>query len=177
VAEGAVRIGIRLGVTGHDLETVRLGGLLHDLGKIGVPDAILLKPRELTRVEFEQIKRHPAIGAEIVRPLDPYTAPEPVVLHHHERLDGHGYPDGLRGSAIPLAARIVSVSDAFDAITTDRPYRAGRSADTAMEILREGRGSQWDPDAVDAFESVRLEAYDDEAATNGHAVEWETALD
>src|SRR5437762_4153674 len=151
VAERAVRVAELLNFAAHEIETVRLGGLLHDLGKIAVPDAILLKPGPLTREEFEQIKVHPVIGAEIVRPLGPYSAPEPVVLHHHERLDGGGYPGGLKGNAIPLAARIVSVSDAFDAITTDRPYRSGRPVEVALQILSDGKGSQWDPDAVDAF--------------------------
>jgi putative two-component system response regulator len=151
VAERAVRVAHVMGLSGLQLETVRLGGLLHDLGKIGVPDAILLKPGILTRDEFEQIKLHPGIGAEIVRPLGPFSAPEPVVLHHHERLDGAGYPDGLRGDGIPLAARIVAVSDAFDAITSDRPYRAVRTPEVGLQILRDGRGSQWDPAAVDAF--------------------------
>jgi putative two-component system response regulator len=151
VAERAVRVARALGASALLLETVRLGGLLHDLGKIAVPDAILLKPGALTREEFERIKVHPRIGAEIVKPLDPFSAPEPVVLHHHERLDGRGYPDGLRGGAIPLAARIVAVSDAFDAITSDRPYRGVQPPDVALQILRDGRGSQWDPDVVDAF--------------------------
>jgi putative two-component system response regulator len=153
VAERAVRVAQALHVTVHQLETVRLGGLLHDLGKIAVPDAILLKPGTLTREEFEQIKVHPSIGAEIVKPLDPFSAPEPVVLHHHERLDGRGYPEGLRGTEIPLGARIVAVSDAFDAITSDRPYRGGEPPDVALQILRDGRGTQWDPDVVDAFTS------------------------
>ena len=136
------------------IETVRLGGLLHDLGKIAVPDRVLLKPGPLNREEFAFIRKHPETGAVIVRPLEPFTAPEAVVLHHHERLDGKGYPSGLRGSEIPIAARIVSVSDAFDAITSDRPYRAGKSVDTAMQILQDGRGSQWDPEVVDAFSAL-----------------------
>ena len=111
----------------------------------------------LTREEFEQIKVHPQIGAEIVRPLGPFSAPEPVVLHHHERLDGHGYPAGLRGDAIPLGARIVAVSDAYDAITSERPYRTGRLPEVAFQILRDGRGSQWDPDAVDAFLGIDVD--------------------
>jgi len=158
VAERAVRVAMALGLNLHQLETVRLGGLLHDLGKIAVPDAILLKPGVLTRDEFEQIKIHPRIGAEIVRPLDPFSAPEPVVLHHHERLDGRGYPDGLRGTEIPLGARIVAVADAFDAITSDRPYRVNRSAEVALQILRDGRSSQWDPDVVDAFTDLYEDA-------------------
>lgn len=169
VADRALRTARALGLGAAMLETVRLGGLLHDLGKVAVPDSVLLKPGPLTREEFEHIRRHPATGAEIVRPLGPFSAPEPVVLHHHERLDGSGYPDGLRGSAIPLAARIVSVSDAFDAITSDRPYRRGRDAQTALQVLRDGRGSQWDPEIVDAFTQVA------HAAGQAEATEGSTA--
>jgi putative two-component system response regulator len=169
VAERAVKVAKALGVSRHDRETVRLGGLLHDLGKIAVPDSILLKPGSLTREEFEQIKVHPRIGAEIVRPLDPFSAPEPIVLHHHERLDGRGYPEGLKGDQIPLGARIVAVSDAYDAITTERPYRPVRPAEVALQILRDGRGSQWDPDAVDAFISIYEGTLDAEPATDAPA--------
>lgn len=151
VAERAVRVAQLLSLNGQQLETVRLGGLLHDLGKIAIPDSILLKPDRLSRKEFEQIKVHPRVGAEIVRPLDPFSAPEPVVLHHHERFDGNGYPYALRGDRIPLGARVVAVSDAYDAITSNRPYRGIRAPEVALQILRDGRGSQWDPDAVDAF--------------------------
>jgi putative two-component system response regulator len=151
VADRAVEVALRLGVEEHEAETVRLGGLLHDLGKIAVPDRILLKPGRLDRAEFALVKRHPEAGAEIVRPLRSFETPEPVVLHHHERFDGTGYPYGLRGAAIPLAARIVSVADAFDAMTTDRPYRKGRRAEVALQRLEDGRGEQWDPDVVDAF--------------------------
>ena len=154
VANRAVRTATALGAAAPLIETVRLGGLLHDLGKIAVPDRVLLKPGPLNREEFAFVRMHPETGAGIVRPLEPYTAPQPVVLHHHERLDGKGYPAGLRGAQIPVAARIVSVSDAFDAITSDRPYRAGNSVETAMQILRDGRGGQWDPEVVDAFTSV-----------------------
>ena len=151
VADRAVRVANLLGLSGTVLESVRLGGLLHDLGKIAVPDHILLKPGPLTREEFELVKLHPETGAQIVHPLGPFGGPEPVVLHHHERLDGRGYPGALRGDAIPLAARIVSVSDAFDALTSDRPYRRGRAVELALQVLRDGAGTQWDPQVVDAF--------------------------
>src|ERR1019366_3266991 len=130
-------------------EVVRLGGLLHDLGKIGVPDRILLKPGVLTRREFDLVKTHPMTGAEIVKPLAAYGSPERVVLHHYERFDGTGYPFGLGGTDIPLGAPVVAVSDAFDAITTDRPYRPSRPIADALAILESGRGSHWDPDAGD----------------------------
>ncbi len=151
VAERAVGVAGALGVTSDKTETIRLGGLLHDLGKIAVPDRVLLKRSGLTREEFELIKVHPTTGAEIVRPLASFSAPEPVVLHHHEHYDGSGYPEGLKAQAIPIGARIVAVADAFDAITTDRPYRQGLPMEVGLQMLADGRGSQWDPDVVDAF--------------------------
>jgi putative two-component system response regulator len=172
VANRAVGTAMALGVAGPTIETVRLGGLLHDLGKIAVPDRVLLKPGPLNREEFAFIRKHPETGAVIVHPLEPFSAPEAVVLHHHERLDGKGYPAGLRGTEIPLAARIVSVSDAFDAITSDRPYRSGKSVETAMQILRDGRDGQWDPDVVEAFTGLYaggdgIDAVDDDGPGGG----------
>lgn len=175
VADRAVRVGAALGMESQALEAVRLGGLLHDLGKIAVPDRVLLKRGQLSREEFALVRRHPETGAEIVRPLRAFSAPEPVVLHHHEKFDGTGYPYGLRGEEIPLAARVVAVADAFDAMTTDRPYRAGRPLAEAFERLRAGRAQQWDPDAVDAFlglyagsdpEEAPPSARDDASATS-----------
>jgi putative two-component system response regulator len=154
VAERAVTVAQALGVSPTALEAVRLGGLLHDLGKIAVPDRVLLKRGSLTRREYDLVKTHPSAGAEIVRPLGSFSAPGPVVLHHHERFDGAGYPHGLHGDSIPLAARIVAVADAFDAMTTDRPYRASLPVEEAFQRLRDGRASQWDPETIDAFLSI-----------------------
>ncbi len=151
VAERAVNTATSLGLTGTAVESVRLGGLLHDLGKIAIPDAVLLKPGPLTQAEFEVIKIHPERGAEIVRPLQMHADPVLTILHHHERWDGTGYPYGLKAEAIPFAARIVAVADTFDALTTDRPYRDGTTPERAFEVLRAGRASQWDPDVIDAF--------------------------
>jgi putative two-component system response regulator len=151
VADRAVEVARRVGMSERDVEGVRLGGLLHDLGKIAVPDSVLLKKGPLDRAEFALVKKHPEAGAEIVRPLRAFSGPEPAVLHHHEHFDGTGYPYGLKGSAIPLAARIVAVADAFDAMTTDRPYRAAITPIGAFQRLEDGRGEQWDPDIVDVF--------------------------
>jgi putative two-component system response regulator len=169
VAQRAVTVAQALGVSPGALETVRLGGLLHDLGKVAVPDRVLLKRGSLSRREYDLVKTHPAAGAEIVRPLESFSAPEPVVLHHHERFDGAGYPHSLRGTSIPVAARIVAVADAFDAMTTDRPYRVSLPVAEALQRLRDGRASQWDPDAIDAFISIFGETTD----VNGHGDEQE----
>jgi len=157
VADRSVEVARRMGMSEREIEGVRLGGLLHDLGKIAVPDSVLLKPGPLDRAEFALVRKHPEAGAEIVRPLGAFEGPEPAVLHHHERFDGTGYPYGLRGEQIPVAARVVAVADSFDAMTTDRPYRAALSQEIAFQCLEDGRGEQWDPSAGDVF----LSAYAD----------------
>jgi ribonuclease P protein subunit RPR2 len=131
------------------------GFLLHDLGKIGVPDAILLKPGPLDPFELAQMRRHPELGARILDGV-PYLGgvAKDVVLAHHERWDGRGYPSGLSGLEIPHAARIFAVVDTFDAITNDRPYRRAQSAEVALSALREAAGTQLEPAVVDAFASL-----------------------
>ena len=151
VADRSVEVARRMGMSEREVEAVRLGGLLHDLGKIAVPDSVLLKPGPLDRAEFALVRLHPEAGAEIVRPLRAFDGPEPAVLHHHERFDGTGYPYGLRGESIPLAARVVAVADSFDAMTTDRPYRGAMAPYVAFQRLEDGRGEQWDPSVVDSF--------------------------
>jgi HD-GYP domain-containing protein (c-di-GMP phosphodiesterase class II) len=132
-------------------EQLYLTGLLHDVGKIGVPDHVLLKPGRLSTEEFELIKQHPAIGHRILEPIAELGFALPGVLHHHERIDGQGYPHGLSGDQIPLMARILAVADAFDAMTSSRTYRAAMSTERAREILTEGAGIQWDAEIVAAF--------------------------
>jgi len=151
VSELSVRIGQQMHLTDADLDVLRLGALLHDIGKIGLSDEVLRKPASLTAEEFEQIKRHPALGARILR-LVPFLAPHlPIVELHHERPDGQGYPFGLRGDDIPLGARIVHVADAFDAMTSARAYRPARGALEAIAELRRLAGTQFDPASVDAL--------------------------
>lgn len=151
VADRSVGMARRMGMSEREIESVRLGGLYHDLGKIAVPDRVLHKPAALDRAEYALVRRHPEAGAEIVRPLRAFDGPEAAVLHHHERFDGTGYPYGLRGEEIPLAARIVAVADAFDAMTTDRPYRAALPHDVALQRLSDGSGEQWDPLIIELF--------------------------
>jgi putative two-component system response regulator len=153
VGESARYLGRRLGLPDYSLDTLYRGGIIHDIGKIGVPDAILLKPGPLNENETAQMRAHVAIGESIVRPLQTASSLLPIIRHHHERYDGRGYPDGLRGREIPRLARIVAVCDAFDALVNDRPYRARLSTEEAMRVLLSGAGSQWDPEMVNLFTS------------------------
>lgn len=138
-----------------DCERIYLTGLLHDVGKIGVPDSVLQKPGRLTDAEFELIKQHPVIGYNVLQHLRSIDYVLPGVLHHHESVDGSGYPHGLKGDAIPLSARILAVADSFDAMTSNRPYRGGMPFENAETILRENAGIQWDRHVVSAFFRAR----------------------
>ena len=151
VAESARRIGSSLGLPSSDLEALYRGGLIHDIGKIGVPDAILLKPGPLDAEEMTRMQLHPIIGANIVAPLRSSAGLLPIIRNHHEHFDGTGYPDRLAGASIPRLARIVSVCDAFDALVNDRPYRARKTIDEAVAVLSVGAKCQWDPEVVDLF--------------------------
>ena len=148
VADSGRRIGVRMGLPREDLAALYQGGRIHDIGKIGVPDEILLKPSPLDPVETDRMHQHPVIGENIVAPLRTGAGLLSMIRHHHEHYDGSGYPDGLAGERIPLLARIVSVCDAYDAMTSDRPYRRGQSPEQAMAVLRQGAGGQWDPQIV-----------------------------
>ncbi len=153
VGESARLLGQRLGLPDNTLDTLYRGGIIHDIGKIGVSDSILHKPGPLEGVEVPQMQAHVAIGESIVKPLRSTYGLLPIIRHHHERFDGRGYPDGLRAREIPRAARIVSVCDAFDALVNDRPYRVRRSTEEAIAVLRAGAGTQWDPETVDLLAS------------------------
>jgi putative two-component system response regulator len=152
VSRYAVATAAGLGFVGAGLDGIRLGGELHDIGKIGTREAVLHKPTSLTADEFRQITEHPALGERMLSPLA-HESPDVlrIVRSHHERLDGGGFPDGLRGEKIPIEARIVAVADSFDAMTTRRPYREARPPDDAMRELRRVAGTQLDPQAVEAF--------------------------
>ena len=151
VVGGTLALGRHLGLAGAALEALELGAILHDLGKVGVPDAILHKPGPLTDAEWAEMRRHPAIGHELTA-RDPALLPAaPIVRHHHERWDGTGYPDGLGGATIPLGARIFTLADTFDAMTSDRPYRAGLAPAAAVAEIAAQAGRQFDPAVVAAF--------------------------
>jgi putative nucleotidyltransferase with HDIG domain len=148
IAESIAR---RMGISDEELYIIKVGALLHDVGKIGVTDAILQKPGPLDSEEFGQIREHPNKGRQILSNIAFLQGAIPCVLHHHERYDGSGYPERLAGARIPLPGRIISVADAFDAMTTDRPYRSRLPVRRAMAELRRHAGRQFDPAVVDAF--------------------------
>lgn len=154
VTKYSVAIARKMGLANQDVDRIRRGALLHDVGKIGVPNEILDKPGRLTPEELEIMKQHPVIGARILEPLSAFKEILPIVLHHHERLDGKGYPLGISGAEILPEVRIVSVADVFDALTSDRPYRRGMPFAEAMQILRDGMGTQFDPAPVAALETI-----------------------
>jgi putative two-component system response regulator len=156
LARYAVAVGQELGLADEDIAALARGGYLHDIGKIGIPDAILLKPAKLTPSELAVMRQHPVIGDRLCGELRSLRTVRPIVRHHHERLDGSGYPDGLRGDQIPLLARIMSVVDVFDALTTERPYKPALSIDRACdELAAEVRRGWRDPVLVAALLRVR----------------------
>jgi putative two-component system response regulator len=145
------QLALAAGLPPEEARIVRYGGFLHDIGKIGVDDSILRKPEPLTSSEYQQIKRHPERGARIIAPMRFAPQIGPIILGHHESWDGSGYPYGLRGEAIPMGARIVAIVDAFDAMTTDRPYRRAFTRDQALQRMRGRSGAQWDPELFQIF--------------------------
>jgi len=146
LAECAVQFGKHLGLTPEELRALRAGSLLHDIGKVAVPDRILLKPETLSAEEMQIMRRHPIVGEEICAPLKSFRHLLPLIRHHHERSDGSGYPDGLAGDSIPMAAQILQMADIFDALTTDRPYRKELTVETAMAVMhREASQGQLSP--------------------------------
>lgn len=151
VAELSVQLAVRLGLDSRSADALQLAGILHDIGKIGIDDSVLKKPGKLTDEEFDQIKRHPVLGYEILKDIRPFRHILPAVRHHHESWDGGGYPDGLAGDDIPRDAQILAVADAFDAMISDRPYRRGMPLDKVRAIFEKGRGIQWAADVVDVL--------------------------
>jgi putative nucleotidyltransferase with HDIG domain len=155
VTKYAMLLGRQLGLDDEELRVLGQGAMLHDLGKIGIPDEILKKPGHLDEVEFQLIKEHPRLTSEILAPLETSNYYSSIARSHHERWDGNGYPDGLYGENIPLLARIVAIADAWDAMTSNRVYRPGMNEREALSILeREKNWGQWDPILIDEFIKV-----------------------
>ena len=151
VTKFSLEIGKRIGLKGEDLRACELAAILHDIGKIAIPDSILKKPDKLTDEEYEIMKTHVYHGARILNPIPGMKNVIPAVLHHHERWDGKGYPMGLKGEEIPLIARIITITDSFDAMNSDRPYRKRLPPEVIEKELKEKAGFQFDPRLIDVF--------------------------
>ncbi len=160
VAEFSVLIGKKLGLSEEDLKTLRIGGLFHDIGKIGIPDSILLKDERLTPEEYSEIKHHPSIGTHILSNATIFSNIIPIVKHHHERYDGRGYPENLKGEDIPFLARIATVADAFDAMSSKRTYRNSLDIDTIIDEIQKNSGTQFDPKIAEVFLDILKNEYD-----------------
>ncbi len=157
VSRFSLLIAEKLGLNSKEKHELYLASVLHDIGKIGLPDKLLLRPGKLTEEEMEKVKEHPALGVSMIRSLGEMHPIVPLILHHHEAYDGSGYPDGMKGEQIPLMCRIVAAADTYDAITSDRPYRKGRSHEEAIAELRRVAGIKLDPRVVEAFLDVLKE--------------------
>lgn len=161
VSEYSVLIGKYMGLSEEDLKTLRIGGLFHDVGKIGVPDSILLKTEKLTDDEYSEIKNHPTIGAHILSTATIFQDLIPIVKHHHEKYDGTGYPSKLRGEDIPFMARIAAIADTFDAMTSKRTYRNALPLDVVISEIERCKGTQFDPKIADVFLDILNNHYDE----------------
>ncbi len=161
VSAYAVLLGKKLGLSDDDINRLKIGGMFHDIGKIGIPDAILLKRDKLSTDEFSEIKNHPTIGAHILANARIFSDILPIIRHHHERYDGTGYPARLKGDEIPYLARITSVADAFDAMTSKRSYRDELPIDFVKNEFINAKGTQFDPSVVDAFIDILNNNYDE----------------
>ncbi|WP_129628096.1 HD domain-containing phosphohydrolase [Candidatus Oscillochloris fontis] len=154
VTRYAIRLAQELDLPPERIELIDYAGLLHDVGKIGIRDYVLLKPGALSDEEFDVMKRHPGIGVKIIERVRGLRATLPIIEYHHERVDGKGYPRGLKSEEIPLEARILAIADSFEAMTSDRAYRPAMEPERALRILIEGRGTHWDPELVDRFVDI-----------------------
>ena len=161
VSEFSVLIGKKVNLSEEELRLLKIGGLFHDIGKIGVPDSILLKESKLTDDEYFEIKNHPSIGAHILSTASIFKDVIPIVKHHHERYDGHGYPSQLQGNDIPYLARIAAIADSFDAMTSKRTYRDSLSFDMVMAEFEKCKSTQFDPELTDVFLSILRNDYDE----------------
>jgi putative two-component system response regulator len=151
----SVALGKRMGLPEDMIVALRRAGIVHDIGKVAVPDAILLKPGRLTAQEMDVIRQHPVVGEKICAPLKSFRQVLPIIRHHHEKLDGTGYPDGLKGATIPLGARILTIVDVYDALTTERPYKSALTSEEALQVIADevNRG-WWDGEVFRAFQDI-----------------------
>lgn len=154
---------VQMKISGPEATLIEISARLHDIGKIGVPDAILMKPGKLSPEEMEVMETHPQKGAELISRYRDFGRGALIIMHHHERWDGMGYPTGLKGHEIPFGARLIAVADSFDAMISDRPYRKALSANQALQILLEGRGKQWDPQMVNTFVDMMIPQMDEKS--------------
>jgi cyclic di-GMP phosphodiesterase len=161
----SAQLGEHLELSAEQITALRRGGVVHDIGKVAVPDAILLKPSRLSEEEWKLIREHPVIGERICAPLKSFRAVLPIIRHHHEKFDGSGYPDGLRGESIPITARVMQIVDVYDALTTDRPYKRAFSVAEALETMtQEVARGWWDPAIFDQFERLARQGTGDSQA-------------
>ena len=167
LSQYSIKLGVKLGQAEEQLTALRRAGIVHDIGKVAVPDAVLLKPGRLNEEERVIMQQHPGVGEQICLPLKSFGHVLPIIRHHHERADGTGYPDGLKGPQIPVTAKILQIVDVFDALSTVRPYKAALTADEALKIMNEevARG-WWDPDIFSQFQGMVIsgEIFDSAAA-------------
>ncbi len=168
VTQYSLATGAELGLDERTMWSLWLGSLFHDVGKLAIPDAILNKPGPLTDEEYEEMKKHPELGVQIVERISFLVPAARGILHHQERWDGRGYPSGLAGEEICIEGRILSVADAFDAMLTDRPYRPGRSESAAVEELERCSGSQFDPGVVEAFLRAKRKGFPSQVPATHH---------
>ena len=155
LSDYSASLGEHLGLVEDEITALRRAGIVHDIGKVAVPDAVLLKPGRLTQEEWKLIKEHPAVGERICAPLKSFRLVLPIIRHHHEKLDGTGYPDGLRGEAIPITARVLQIVDVYDALTTERPYKKAFTIVDALQTMKEEVAKGWwDPRIFGEFERL-----------------------
>lgn len=171
VAELAELIGLQMGLPQEKASLLYEAGFIHDIGKIAVPSEILTKAGQMTSEEFEMVKQHPVLGANILAPITMYREILPAVQYHHERLDGSGYPEGLKGDKIPLSARIIAVADVYDALTSDRPYRKAEKEENVLTEIINSKGTKYDPDVVDALVEVLKTYKKSDSSPSGDTLE------
>jgi putative two-component system response regulator len=155
LADYSARLGEHMGLSVEEIKALRRAGIVHDIGKVAVPDSILLKPSRLSRSEQKILRLHPVVGERICASLKSFQLVLPIIRHHHEKMDGSGYPDGLQGKQIPLTVRILQIVDVYDALSTQRPYKPALSTDAALDVIKnEVKKGWWDPEVLAAFEEL-----------------------